>query len=129
MCTICTISVCVCVCVCAVAELKAEAARIETEVELESQTRAREAEIQFLKEQSSLEISKARQLGEIEVCSSLLSLLRYTVHRDVRALGLDMFRQFLMMQVRNQYCTPHALTMICIVFNTIYYTYIVVFIL
>ena len=61
--------VCVCVCVCAVAELKAEAARIETEVELESQTRAREAEIQFLKEQSSLEISKARQLGEIEVCS------------------------------------------------------------
>ena len=29
----------------------------------------------------------------------LLSL-RYAVHRDVRALGLDMFRQFLIMQVR-----------------------------
>jgi major vault protein len=49
------------------AELKAEAIRIETNADLECQQNAREAEIQFLREQNDLEISKARELGLIEV--------------------------------------------------------------
>lgn len=49
------------------AELKAEAVRIETGTEFECQKNAREAEIQFLREQNELEITKARELGSIEV--------------------------------------------------------------
>ena len=49
------------------AELKAEAARVEMEAELERQRGSREAEIKFLYEQNTLEISKARELGKIEV--------------------------------------------------------------
>lgn len=54
-------------CVYTVAELKAEAARIEMTTELECQKNTREAEIQFLREQNELEISKAKELGSIEV--------------------------------------------------------------
>lgn len=52
------------------AELKAEAARIEHETELECQTQAREAEINFIREQNELEISKAKDLSTIEVCGN-----------------------------------------------------------
>ena len=51
----------------AVAELKAEAARIEHETELQCQTQAREAEINFIREQNELEVSKAKELSVIEV--------------------------------------------------------------
>ena len=50
-----------------VAELKAEAARIEHETELDCQSHAREAEINFIREQNELEVSKAKQLSIIEV--------------------------------------------------------------
>lgn len=50
-----------------VAELKAEAARIEHETELDCQTQAREAEINFVREQNLLEVSKAKELSTIEV--------------------------------------------------------------
>ena len=58
------------------AELKAEAARIEHETELKCQTQAREAEIDFIREQNELEVSKAKELSVIEVrgsenCNSL----------------------------------------------------------
>ena len=49
------------------AELKAEAARIEHETELDCQSHAREAEINFIREQNELEVSKAKQLSIIEV--------------------------------------------------------------
>lgn len=49
------------------AELKAEAARIEHETELDCQSQAREAEINFIREQNELEVSKAKELSIIEV--------------------------------------------------------------
>ena len=62
------------------AELKAEAVRIETEAELTSQTQAREAEIQFVREQNELEITKANELGKIEVNGTVThSLYMYTM--------------------------------------------------
>ena len=36
--------------------------------------------------------------GIVCVCVCVL-LCRYATHRDIRALGLDMFRQFLILQV------------------------------
>jgi major vault protein len=50
-----------------VAELKAEAARIEHETDLDCQSQAREAEINFIREQNELEVSKAKELSVIEV--------------------------------------------------------------
>lgn len=49
------------------AELKAEAARIEHETDLDCQSQAREAEINFIREQNELEVSKAKELSIIEV--------------------------------------------------------------
>lgn len=49
------------------AELKAEAARIEHETELDCQSQARGAEINFIREQNELEVSKAKELSIIEV--------------------------------------------------------------
>lgn len=49
------------------AELKAEAAHIEHETELKCQTQAREAEVNFIREQNELEVSKAKELSVIEV--------------------------------------------------------------
>ena len=62
------------------AELKAEAVRIEMEAEVGSQTQAREAEIQFVREQNELEITKANELGKIEVNGTVThSLYMYTM--------------------------------------------------
>lgn len=65
-------------CVHVVAELKAEAARVEMTTELECQKKAREAEIQFLREQNELEISKAKELGSIEVLGCMLDCVVLT---------------------------------------------------
>lgn len=62
-------------CIHTVAELKAEAARIEMTTELECQKNVREAEIQFLREQNELEISKTKELGNIEVLDCYGSML------------------------------------------------------
>ena len=51
----------------AVAELRAEAARIESESELECQVLAREAEINFVREQNNLIVTKAKALSRVEV--------------------------------------------------------------
>ncbi len=50
-----------------VAELKAEAARVESEADLGCQTQAREAEVTFIREQNQLEVTKAKELSNIEV--------------------------------------------------------------
>lgn len=49
------------------AELKAEAARVESEADLDCQTQAREAEVGFVREQNQLEVTKAKELSNIEV--------------------------------------------------------------
>ncbi|CAH1802092.1 unnamed protein product [Owenia fusiformis] len=48
------------------AKLKAQAMKIEAESELERLTRAREAETKYLSEQNDLELTKSREVAEIE---------------------------------------------------------------
>ncbi len=55
------------------AELKAEAARVESEADLDCQAQAREAEVGFTREQNLLEVTKAKELSNIEVRLSLIS--------------------------------------------------------
>lgn len=49
------------------AKLKAEAQKIEADAELDRLTHARNAELQFIKEQNTVEITKSNQMTEIEV--------------------------------------------------------------
>ena len=63
------------------AKLKAEAMKIEPTSELERLTLAREAEMNFVKEQNNMDITKARDMLEIEV-GGLVLLFVYSCGFD-----------------------------------------------
>ncbi|XP_019849381.1 PREDICTED: major vault protein-like isoform X1 [Amphimedon queenslandica] len=70
------------------AKLKAESTRIEMEAELTCQTKMQEAEVQFLREQSELQIKRAKDLSNIEVSkfSTLVSSMgKQTISRIAKA--------------------------------------------
>ena len=71
-----------------VAELKAEATRIEMEAELECQSNARGAEINFLREQNDLEVTRARELCGIEVRDDEMDVCRCIMYMYVYVLAI-----------------------------------------
>ncbi|XP_072164009.1 major vault protein [Diadema setosum] len=65
------------------ARLKAEAAKIESESELQRLTSAREAETKYIREQNTLEVTKAKQMADIDT---------EKFRNMVQAIGADTIR-------------------------------------
>lgn len=74
------------------ARLKSEAARIEAESELERLTRAREAETKYIRDQNELEITKSKQLADIETdkFKNMVSAIGSDTIRAIAVAGPEM---------------------------------------